>query len=155
MCECYGALYLIFILFLSGTVIYKMLHPENVMSLRFYGIKLLILFMLDVQEHVDDACLELFATAVPQFPPPLVPEVTDGEEIIVGSTSSVVNRYGPYCSEETSKWWDLSPGLGELVCLLVWAWSVYLCVGVVYLLVWAWSIYLCGLWCKCLYWLCR
>lgn len=90
---------------------HKLLHPENILTLRCYGVKLLVLFMLAVQDTADKACLELFAGAVPGFPPPLLDEGEQSEE----SSSSVAVYFGSYSLGETGSttWWDASPGVGE------------------------------------------
>lgn len=94
-----------------GTVVHKLLHPENILSLRCYGIKLLILFMLAVQDAADKTCLELFAGAVPGFPPPLLAEGKQNDK----SSSSVTAHLGSYSLGETGSttWFDAAPGLGE------------------------------------------
>lgn len=94
-----------------GTVVHKLLHPENILSLRCYGIKLLVLFMLAVQDAADEACLKLFASAVPGFPPPLLAEGEQSGE----SSLSVAMYFGSYSLGETGSttWWDATPGLGE------------------------------------------
>ena len=110
----------------TGSMIHKVLHPENDLTLRCYGIKLLVLFMLATQDNGDDACLELFSTAVPGFPPPLVP--VEGESVddsISEQSSSVVQRYGSYLPNENTTWWDSTPGIGW-ACLSVYLWFMLL-----------------------------
>ena len=94
-----------------GTVVHKLLHPENILSLRCYGIKLLVLFMLAVQDAADKTCLELFAGAVPGFPPPLLVEGEQSDK----PSSSVAARLGAYSLGEmgSTTWFDPAPGLGE------------------------------------------
>lgn len=94
---------------------YKLLHPENILSLRCYGVKLLVLFLLAVQDTADEDCLELFATAVPGFPPPLTTEGGQPLEQSEASSSSAAMHFGSYSSGETGStmWWDAAHGAGE------------------------------------------
>ena len=53
----------------------SLLLPCSLSSqLRQYGIKLLILWVQALQENANDACMELFASAIPHFPPRKTPE---------------------------------------------------------------------------------
>jgi hypothetical protein len=98
------------------SVIHKVLHPENDLTLRCYGIKLLVLYMLAAQDNVNESCLELFSTAVPGFPPPFVPAVGESVDATTSDhSSSVFNRYGSYSPSENTTWWDATPGIGDAV----------------------------------------
>ena len=94
---------------------HKLLHPENILSLRCYGVKLLVLFLLAVQDAAEEDCLELFATAVPGFPPPLITERGQPLEQSEESSSSAAMHFGSYATGESGSttWWDTSPGVGE------------------------------------------
>ena len=73
--------------------------------------KLLILWVQALQENTDDACLELFASAIPHFPPRKTPEglpVVNPSASLPASLSptsgsapsGLSDRYGVYVTSE-------------------------------------------------------
>ena len=109
---------------LSGLVGRKLLHPENTLKvhtpiafnsqepllfssppsllfpqLQQYGIKLLVLWLQALQENAGDACMELFASAVPHFPPQKTPMGLPLDSPSPSLSSlSLCERYGTYSS---------------------------------------------------------
>lgn len=101
----------------------KLLHPENTLKvhipiafnsqepllfsapsllfpqLQQYGIKLLVLWLQALQENAGDACMELFASAVPHFPPQKTPMGLPLDSPSPSLSSlSLCERYGTYSS---------------------------------------------------------
>ncbi len=76
-------------------------HTHTHTQLRQYGIKLLVLWLQALQENASDACMELFASAVPHFPPvktPLGLPVGSPSPSPTPSALSLCERYGTYSS---------------------------------------------------------
>ena len=91
-------------LYLSGTIVRKLFHPQNGLKLRQFGIRLLVLWVQALQENAGDACMELFASAIPFFPPEKTPMglPTDPTSSVttppLPSTGTLCERYGVYSS---------------------------------------------------------
>ena len=120
---------------LSGLIIRKLLHPDNVLrvshtfihyfymlctylycplfalQLRQDGLRLLTLWLQALQNNAGDASMQLFASAVPHFPPqktPLgLPSFSSPSSSSSSSslhphlsTHSLVERYGTYSSRD-------------------------------------------------------
>ena len=54
-------------------IILQLIHEDNSKLIRKRGIKLLVLWMLCLQENTTDKVLETFGTLIPYFPPTLTP----------------------------------------------------------------------------------
>ena len=68
-------------------------------QLQQYGIKLLVLWLQALQENAGDACMELFASAVPNFPPQKTPMGLPLDSPSPSLSSlSLCERYGTYSS---------------------------------------------------------
>ena len=119
---------------LSGLIIRKLLHPDNILrvshtlsrcvcthlscplfalQLRQDGLRLLTLWLQALQNNAGDASMQLFASAVPHFPPqktPLgLPSFSSPSSSSSApssslhphlSTHSLVERYGTYSSRD-------------------------------------------------------
>ena len=76
----------------------------SLQQLRQCGIKLLVLWLQALQENAGDAAIELFASAVPRFPPSMTPDGLPGTSLCSSSSSnptSLCERYGVYSSTVT------------------------------------------------------
>ena len=95
-------------LVLSGMIVRKLFHPQNGLKMRQFGIKLLVLWVQALQENAGDACMELFASAIPYFPPEKTPMgLPTGSAHSVttpplSSTGTLCERYGVYSTSAIS-----------------------------------------------------
>ncbi len=74
-----------------------------ILQLRQYGIKLLVLWLQALQDNCGDAAIELFASAVPYFPPKKTPLGLPDQSTPSGNSSGLTlcNRYGIYSKSKS------------------------------------------------------
>ena len=89
---------------IPGTIVRKLFHPQNGLKIRKYALKLLVLWIQALQENAGDACMELFASAIPHFPPNKTPLglPTDSLDTPTFSAGGLCERYGVYSSSSVS-----------------------------------------------------
>ncbi len=96
---------------IPGTIVRKLFHPQNGLKIRQYALKLLVLWVQALQENAGDACMELFASAIPHFPPKKTPLglPTDSLNLSTSSAGGLCERYGVYSSS------SVAGDIGELI----------------------------------------
>ena len=85
----------------SPLILFFSLQLKFPLQLRYYGMQLLLLWVQALQENAGDSCMELFASAIPLFPPQKTPMglPLSSSTTALASSGGLGDRYGVYSTD--------------------------------------------------------